>query len=242
MHERGRRRLSARILRLEGLGLRQRFAVAAPGDTELFRRELREIERATTVRDVLEVGYGNGAFLAYCRDREWNVTGAELLPELRAAAADLGFSVVADTEIDTLPEDAFDLVAAFDVFEHISPHNSVEFLRSLGRRLRPGGRILLRYPNADSWLGNAFQHGDPTHVNAIGTLKLDFYAAQAGLEVVVYRGARRRGFRASPIHGLHRITAGAYSTVAGAFRRAIHFPDMRIVLSTSNVVAVLRRV
>ncbi len=226
----------------KGWGPESGFAATTPGDADLFRRELREIERATTVHDVLEVGYGNGAFLAYCRDRGWNVTGAELLPELRSAAASLGFPVVADTEIDTLPGEAFDLVAAFDVFEHISPLNSVEFLRSLGRRLRPGGRILLRYPNADSWLGNAFQYGDPTHVNAIGTLKLDFYAAQAGLEVVAYRGARRRGFRASPIHGLHRITAGAYSSVAGALRRAIHFPDVRVVLSTSNVVAVLRRV
>ena len=159
-----------------------------------------------------------------------------------ARFASRGFEVVADTEIDTLPQGAFDLVAAFDVFEHIAPHSSVDFLRSLARRLRADGRILLRYPNADSWLGNAFQYGDPTHVNAIGTLKLDFYAAQAGLEVVAYRGARRRGFRASPIHGLHRITAGAYSSVAGTLRRAIHFPDVRVVLSTSNVVAVLRRV
>jgi SAM-dependent methyltransferase len=226
----------------KGWGSDSDFAACAPGDSDLFRRELREIERATTVHDVLEVGYGNGAFLAYCRNRGWNVTGAELLPELRAAAAKRGFEVVADTEIDTLPQGAFDLVAAFDVFEHIAPHSSVDFLRSLARRLRADGRILLRYPNADSWLGNAFQYGDPTHVNAIGTLKLDFYAAQAGLEVVAYRGARRRGFRASPIHGLHRITAGAYSSVAGTLRRAIHFPDVRVVLSTSNVVAVLRRV
>jgi SAM-dependent methyltransferase len=225
----------------KGWGTESVFATPDTGEADLFRRELREVVRSTTIHDVLEVGYGNGSFLAYCRDRGWNVTGAELLPELREAATHAGFPVVADDAVDTLPEESFDLVAAFDVFEHISPEHSIEFLRTLARRLRPGGHILLRYPNADSWLGNAFQHGDPTHVNAIGTLKLDFYAAQAGLDVVAYRGARRRGFRASAIHGVHRMTAGAYSTVAGALRRAIHFPGLRVVLSTSNVVAVLRR-
>lgn len=224
----------------KGWGLDAGFGAATRGDHDLFTRELRGIERRTPVRDVLEVGFGNGVFLGYCRSRGWQVTGVELLPELREAAIATGFPAVADDEIDTLPEHAFDLVAAFDVFEHIDPDVSVEFLRSLARRLRPGGFLLLRYPNADSALGNPFQNGDPTHVNAIGTLKLDFYAQQAGLAVVEYRGTRRRGFRTSFVHGIHRLTAAPLAIASGAIRRAIHFPDLRVVLSSGNVVAVLR--
>ncbi|MCS0499456.1 class I SAM-dependent methyltransferase [Protaetiibacter mangrovi] len=221
-------------------GLDAGFGVADAGDHDLFTRELRSIEKRTRIQDVVEIGYGNGTFLGYCRQRGWAVTGVELLPELREAAIATGYPAVADDEVDTLPEHAFDLVAAFDVFEHIDPTASIEFLRSLARRLRPEGAIILRFPNADSSLGNPFQNGDPTHVNAIGTLKLDFYAQQAGLEVVEFRGTRRRGFRTSPIHGIHRLTAAPIAIAAGAVRRAIHFPDLRVVLSSGNVVAILR--
>ncbi|MBN9139624.1 MAG: class I SAM-dependent methyltransferase [Micrococcales bacterium] len=224
----------------KGWGLDAGFAAVTPGDRDLFTRELRGIAKRVRIHDVLEIGYGNGTFLGYCRERGWNVTGVELLPELRDAATATGFAVVADDEVGSLPERAFDLVAAFDVFEHIDPSESVDFLRSIERRLRPGGFVILRYPNADSALGDPFQNGDPTHVNAIGTLKLDFYAQQAGLEVVEYRGTRRRGFRTSPIHGIHRLTAAPLAIAVGAIRRAIHFPDLRVVLSSGNVVAVLR--
>lgn len=224
----------------KGWGVDAGFGTLSAGEADLFGRELREAERLTSVHDVLEVGFGNGAFLAYCRERGWNITGVELLPELRAAAKTQGFAAVADDEVDTLPEAGFDLVAAFDVFEHIFPEQSVDFLGSLARRLRPGGCIILRYPNADASVGNVFQHGDPTHVNAIGTLKLDYYAAQAGLDVAVYRGARRRGFRASPVHGIHRMTAGTLAALIGALKRAMYFPDLRVVLSTPNVITVLR--
>lgn len=224
----------------KGWGLDAGFGTVSPGDADLFTRELRGIERRTSVRDVLEIGFGNGAFLGYCRRRGWEVTGVELLPELREAAAATGFPVIADDEVDDLPQASFDLVAAFDVFEHIPPEQSVEFLRSLARRLRPDGCIILRYPNADSEIGSPFQNGDPTHVNAIGSLKIDFYAQQAGLEVIEYRGARRRGFRASPIHGVHRLTAAPLAIAAGAIKRAVYFPDLRVVLSSGNVVSVLR--
>lgn len=225
----------------KGWGAESGFGAVSAADRDLFRRELRDVEAHTAVNDVLEIGFGNGAFLGYCTSRGWKVTGVELLPELLSAAAGIGVPAVPADQVDELPEGAFDLVAAFDVFEHIDPDDSIAFLRSLRARVRPGGVILLRYPNADTWIGNVFQNGDPTHVNAIGSLKLDYYAQAADLDVAVYRGARRRGFGASPIHGLHRLTAGTLATVSGALRRMIYFPDLRVVLSTSNVVALLRR-
>ncbi|KQY47493.1 bifunctional 2-polyprenyl-6-hydroxyphenol methylase/3-demethylubiquinol 3-O-methyltransferase UbiG [Cellulomonas sp. Root137] len=215
------------------------FAAVARGDDAYFRSELREVCRFTRVRDVLEVGFGSGQFLGFCRRQDWAVTGTELLPELVSAAQDAGFTAYGADALDALPDASFDLITGWDVFEHIDPDQSVEFLRRLRAKLRPHGALFLRFPNADSWLGNAFQNGDPTHVNAIGAHKMTYYAHEAGLRIVLFRGARRRGFQTSVIHGVHRMTAGAYAEVAGTLRRAIYFPALKVVLSTSDVVCVL---
>ncbi|WP_315098660.1 class I SAM-dependent methyltransferase [uncultured Cellulomonas sp.] len=215
------------------------FAAVERGDDAYFRSELREVCRFTEVSDVLEVGFGNGQFLGYCRRQGWNVTGTELLPELVGTARDAGFTALAAHDLPGLPDASFDLIAGWDVLEHIPPDQSVPFLQELRSKLRPHGALLLRFPNADSWLGNAFQNGDPTHVNAIGAHKLTYYAHEAGMTIVRFRGARRRGFETSVIHGVHRMTAGVYAEVAGTLRRAIYFPALKVVLSTSDVVCVL---
>ena len=217
------------------------FGVVERGNVDYFTRELRDIERATEVHDVLEIGFGQGQFLAFCRDRGWKVTGVELLPDLVAAASRAGFDARGADELAGLPDESFDLIAAFDVFEHIPPDQSEEFLANLRSKLRPNGRILLRFPNADSWIGLPFQNGDPTHTNAIGVLKMSYYATVCGLELTAFRGVKRRGFHTSVIHGVHRVTAGAFITVVAGIKKALYFPDLPVVLSTSNVIAVLGR-
>jgi len=217
------------------------FGSLQRGDAEYFARELREVRRAAPVTRVLEVGFGNAEFLRFCRDQGWEVSGTELQPELCSLAREAGFDAHPADELDRLPPGAFDLVAAFDVFEHIDPGSSINFLTSLRARLSDGGRILMRFPNADSWLGNAFQNGDPTHVNAVGYLKLSYYAQAAGLHISVFRGATRRGFRTSWVHGLHAVTAGAWISLMGRIRRAMYFPALPVVLSTSDVICMLTK-
>lgn len=218
-----------------------RFGSLERGDSTYFSRELREIERRRPIGEVLELGFGDGRFLAYCRERKWQATGTELIPELVEFAKRSGFSAVLADQVDALPDDSFDLVAAFDVFEHIPPADSVAFLAQIGRKLRPEGAAILRFPNADTSLSNPFQHGDPTHVNAIGLLKLRYYAAAAGLRIDRFRGARGRGFETSVVHGLHRYTAMPIGRALAGLKRAIYLPDVPVVLSSPNAVAILRR-
>lgn len=217
------------------------FALPRPGDAHYFAREVREAERGTPISNVLEVGFGNGQFLAFCRSRGWNVTGTELLPELVDAARGAGYSAIEASEMDSLPDAHFDLVAAFDVLEHIPPDHAVDFLRSLASKLRPDGTMVLRFPNADSWIGNPFQFGDVTHVNAIGALKMEYYAGETGLTIERMRGGTRRGFRTSVVHGIHMITAGVIVKVGAGIAKALYFPGLRVVLSSSAVVVVLRK-
>ena len=215
------------------------FGALTRGDADYFSREVRDVARNRPIRRVLEIGYGNGAFLNFCRGRGWQVTGVELLPELVQAATESGFDAVSNDQLDSLPDASFDAVFAFDVFEHIPPEASIDFLRSLRAKLRPGGAIMLRYPNADTWIGNPFQHGDVTHVNAIGALKMGYYCDTVGLDLVTLRATKRRGFAVSPVHGIHALTAGTLAKVVAGVQKAIYFPDLRVVLSSSSVICVL---
>lgn len=217
------------------------FGTLARGDSQYFARELRESVRGRQVHDVLEVGFGNGAFLAYARSQGWRVVGTELLPHLVQAARDAGFESLPAADLDALDGEGFDLIVAFDVFEHIPPDESVEFLATLARKLRTGGAILLRFPNADSWVGNAFQNGDPTHVNAVGVLKLFYYAQAVGLAVRTYRAVSRRGFSTSIVHGVHRLISAPLIAISSAIKKAMYLPGLPVVLSTANVVSVLTK-
>lgn len=217
------------------------FGVLARGDADYFAKELSEITRGGPIHDVLEVGYGNGVFLRYCASQGWDVTGTELLPELIEAARRAGFTAHRADELWRVKDDSQDLIVAFDVFEHVAPADSIDFLRGLARKIRAGGSILLRYPNVDTWLGNPLQYGDVTHVNAIGALKMEYYAGEAGLAIQRLRAIRRRGFRTSMVHGVHAATAGVAIKAIAGVAKALYFPDLRVVLSSSATICILRK-
>ena len=218
------------------------FGFLSAGEAAYFTSELKDVRvDPDGIRDVLEIGYGNGAFLAYCRSKGWNVTGTELDPGLVQAGIDSGYEVFSADRMHMLAGRSFDLIAVFDVLEHIGQEAVPSFLTELSLTLREGGRMLFRFPNADSWLGNPLQNGDPTHVTAIGYLKMTFFALQSGLEIVTFRGARRHGFATSFANGSYALIAGPVIAVSAWIKRALYFPGLPIVLSTSNVVCVVRR-
>lgn len=104
----------------------------------------------------LEIGSGRGALLKNLRTRGVNVIGIEpnealandarplhgSLPLARMSGAMLGF-----------PDNAFDLVISFDVFEHIA--DSDTHISEVRRVLRPGGSYALQTPN--KWTNSVFE-------------------------------------------------------------------------------------
>lgn len=131
----------------------------------------------------LEVGFGNGRFMGWLRAQGHGVVGVETNTRLLEVARGAGFQAelaVADVDATT----RFDLVAAFDVLEHVPPAQTQAFVAQLAARLRPGGRLLLRFPNGESPFGLWMQHGDTTHVNAFGLSKMRQLCAECGLRLL----------------------------------------------------------
>jgi len=66
------------------------------------------------------------------------------------------FSAVFDDE-------EIDVVIATDFFEHLERTAVVAAFDMVFQKLRPGGRLVLRVPNAVSPFGGNYRHGDLTH-------------------------------------------------------------------------------
>jgi 2-polyprenyl-3-methyl-5-hydroxy-6-metoxy-1,4-benzoquinol methylase len=151
---------------------------------------------------LLDVGCGNGSYLLRMRALGWEVAGIE--PDaaaVRRAVQEHGLAIHAGTMEDApFDEAAFDTVTSRHVLEHVPDPRA--FVRSLGRFLKPGGRLVIVTPNASS-LGHRLLRRDfyaldpPRHlvlftVPAIRTL----FAQAGGLRVLSVR---------TPIHIARKV-------------------------------------
>lgn len=173
--------------------------------------------------DVLEIGFGAGSFLAWARDQRANIAGAEIIPALIDAAK--------REEIELLPADferlgsshatRFDTIAALDVFEHLSTAEIADKLRACELMLKPGGHLLLRFPNAQSPFGLAPQNGDLTHRMALSRGVFEQLMQGTEFEVVRYAPAFRIGGGGLAKGFIRRLRYAARDLI-GAFLNAIY--------------------
>jgi SAM-dependent methyltransferase len=126
------------------------------------------------VRDVLEVGCGQGAVGVRLAQR-YDYLGVEpdqascTVAQRRMSAA--GTGEVRNIGLDALGPQKFDLVCAFEVLEHIE--DDAAAVRDWAARLRPGGWLILsvpahqrRYGPADELVGH-FRRYDPAAMAAL---------------------------------------------------------------------------
>ncbi len=134
-----------------------------PDKADYFSGETRGM--AVAGAELLEIGFGSGDFLQWAIDRGAKVAGTEINPVLLKAAAERGIELL-DADFERIADahaGRFDTIVAFDVFEHFSLDEVTVRLRAAERMLKPGGHLVMRFPNAQSPFGLAPQHGDPTH-------------------------------------------------------------------------------
>ncbi|MFQ5482518.1 MAG: class I SAM-dependent methyltransferase [Nitrospinaceae bacterium] len=115
---------------------------------------------------VLDVGCGAGLFMAMLgRAKFTEVAGIEASPSQAALARRLSLQVEEGDALTYLQgkKAVYGLITAFDLIEHLSPDQALQFLEVCLQALIPGGRLILQTPNGESpWVGNVL-YGDPTH-------------------------------------------------------------------------------
>ncbi len=165
------------------------FGALTRSEKSYFSAEIKRCKRTFPKgTNVLEIGFGNGSFLTFARQQDWNVFGTEVNGELVNAARDAGFDVAHAETISDFPDGSCELVVAFDVLEHVAQDLIVDFMLDVKRVLKPGGCFIARCPNGDSPFGLVNQNGDITHITAIGRGKARYFATRTDMELVYLGG------------------------------------------------------
>jgi 2-polyprenyl-3-methyl-5-hydroxy-6-metoxy-1,4-benzoquinol methylase len=121
-----------------------------PAQRAVLNRELRYLPKFRPGVRVLDIGAGNGKFLAKARELGWEVVGVEPDPAAVAAARSLGLDVRKGDVESLVPEgSSFDVITMSHVIEHLhDPRRVLDLAFSL---LKPNGRIYIDTPNIDAF-------------------------------------------------------------------------------------------
>jgi cyclopropane fatty-acyl-phospholipid synthase-like methyltransferase len=184
------------------------------GDAPSISDELAEYYRLEMQRasfsagqKVLELGFGEGTFLDWAYQQGAEVSGVELLEDVCELARRRhprifcgGLPELIASEAITGP---FDLIVAFDVFEHLTKEELLEYFRAFHSLLSPGGLVLARFPNGQSPFGRTYQNGDITHKTALSEFSMRQIGTLTNFRLVkAYNAART--LSSHPVKRVHR--------------------------------------
>ena len=162
-----------------------------------YNKILKEIEKMTAGRRLLDAGCGAGGFLNFAAKSGWTVSGLDASEAaVRYSAETYQLNVaLADLNRFELPQKSYDVIWAFHVIEHLS--NPLHFLKSvsgalgpdgvfyLGLPFYPRGRIRVHQLLFKTGIANyPFSFGLPDHISYFDAKTLRQTLAGVGLDVV----------------------------------------------------------
>lgn len=130
------------------------FVAQNEGRIVTFRKTLNGVMNRLNLKGegkrLLDIGCAGGAFLVAARDLGFNATGVEPSRWMadfgrRTYGVDIRDGILVE---GTFPEKSFDVITLWDVVEHLpQPTRTLNLVASL---LRPGGHLLVNYPDVGS--------------------------------------------------------------------------------------------
>ncbi len=139
---------------------------------------------ASQVGSLLDVGCGNGDFIARMKSFGWSVSGVEPDPVAATRSRSLGVQVFTGTIADVPPANRYDVITLSHVIEHVT--DPIALLRECGRRLRPKtGILVMTTPNIKSlghWWFRSYWRGleMPRHLVLFSPASLSHFVAPFG--------------------------------------------------------------
>ena len=115
---------------------------------------------------ILDLACGSGRLLFFFSERGYkNLTGVDISPDQVSLAGQVTPDVRQESALDHVEShpDSYDLITSYDIIEHFEKDEALRFLDGCFAALRPGGRMILQTPNADSPMVASVRYGDFTH-------------------------------------------------------------------------------
>jgi len=146
---------------------------------------------------ILDVGCGYGFALRALRGLGYTaLKGLEISPQQAERGRGTGFDVeiVVDTAtwLHAHPS-CYDCVLLLDVLEHVPMAAQIDLLHAILVALKPGGRIVLTTPNANSILASRWRYIDYTHHGSFTEHSLYFVLKNAGFESIMIDASKGIG-------------------------------------------------
>ena len=167
---------------------------------------------------LLEIGCGMGDFLLEAQSKGFKVSGLEVTDYLvEFTNRRLGVSSVQKGFIETsnFQRESFDIVAFFDVIEHI--RNPVDFMMRVNRLLRKSGKAYIVTPSLDSWsaklLGKNWMEYKVEHLSYFNRQAITLLLEKTGFHKIRFHSNYKmlnfdyinRHFIRFPVKGISRI-------------------------------------
>lgn len=116
----------------------------------MWERRLALVQRFVPDGKLLDVGTGDGRFLAAAKEAGYEVVGSEVSEAGAIFARHRGFDVHLGQIVDLdLPAESFDLATIWHVLEHVPDPQAV--LRKVCTLLKPGGVVAVAVPNEENF-------------------------------------------------------------------------------------------
>lgn len=119
---------------------------------------------------IIDLGCGDGAILYFAKKMGYDdLTGYDLSQEQVQLSQSIGLSKIflkdALQAIGELPNDIANVIVTFDVIEHMTKNEVVEFSKAIHRVLKSNGKWIIHTLNAESPFFGRIRYGDMTHEN-----------------------------------------------------------------------------
>lgn len=136
---------------------------------------------------IADLACGQGRLLHWLKSQGYtNLSGVDISPDQVALARQVVPSVDQADVLEwlALHPERFDCLIGLDIIERFTREEALRFLELCFGALKPGGRLILQTPNADSPLGLQIRYGDITHEWAYNVNQLARLLRRAGFTAI----------------------------------------------------------
>jgi 2-polyprenyl-3-methyl-5-hydroxy-6-metoxy-1,4-benzoquinol methylase len=222
----------------------ERYISELPAKQLNAQEALTHINNLAKIRGtLLDVGCFCGVFLNVASQEGWDCYGLEplVMPAIYARGR-FGVRVTTDTlRDDTYPSELFDVVTAFQVFEHLV--DPAQELVRIQRLLKPNGLLVIEVPNIDTaifkLLRAKHRHFVEDHVSFFSAKTLTYLLERMGFQVrEVYYPVRVVSFR-HLVWWIERYTSSALGGYLGRVLSSLHFDTKTVGVRIGDIITVI---
>ena len=150
---------------------------------------------------VLDVGSGRGEWIELLQEHAIKAKGVDLNRLMVSESVSYGLDAIhqdAISYLKELPKESLSVITGFHIVEHLPFEVLISLFDESLRVLKKGGMIIFETPNPENILvGSCSFYTDPTHINPIPPVTLEFLATN-------------RGFTDVKVHQLHPLKEAVY--------------------------------